>query len=82
MPTPALDRPISDLRFTVEVWDDRDSMIVEVLAAARNSRVANVAYEAALDTRPNAIVEAAGAGARRADTGQTAPLSAAGGEAR
>jgi len=57
MPTPALARPISDLQFTVEVWDDRDSMIVEVLAAARNSSVANVAYEAALDTRPNAIVK-------------------------
>ena len=54
---PALDRPISDLQFTIEVWDDRDSMIVEVLAAARNSRVANVAYEAALETRPNAIVK-------------------------
>ena len=32
-------------------------MIVEVVAAARNSRIANVAYEAALDTRPNAIVK-------------------------
>lgn len=41
----------------MEVWDDRDSTIVEVLAAARKNRVANVAYEAALDTRPNAIVK-------------------------
>jgi len=77
MPQHALDRPISDLKFTVEVWDNRDSMIVEVLAAARNSRVANVAYEAALETRPNAIVNRAeGARARRADTRPVASTKA------
>jgi hypothetical protein len=52
-----LDKPLSDLGFTVEVWSDDGNRLLEVLAAARNSSVATAAYEAALPTRPNAIVK-------------------------
>ena len=57
MPPHPLASPLSDLGFTIEVWDDADVKVVEVLAAARNSKVARKAYDVALETWPNSIVK-------------------------
>lgn len=52
-----LDQSVYDLGHTIDVWNDDESAVVEVLAAAKNTSVARAAYEAAIKTRPNMIVK-------------------------